>query len=84
MSNVTNVTNVINITDINFNDLGFPIPEMVYNLPAEKQTEILKYYKNMDERDIKAYIIAFSHLGTSFNICKSNGYKEWKKNNKIL
>ena len=71
-----------NLTDtdiINFNELGLPIPEMVRKLTNEKQTEILEYYKNMDERDKKAYIIAFNHLGTSFNICKSNGYKEWKK-----
>jgi hypothetical protein len=29
------------------------------------------------------YLIAKDHLGSSFNILKSNGYKEWKnKNNK--
>ena len=65
--------------DNTFNDFGLPIPEMVYNLAHEKQDEIVNYIKSMDERDKKAYRIAFNHLGTSFNVCKSNGYKDWKK-----
>jgi hypothetical protein len=67
------------IIDNTFSECVLPIPVMVYNLAHEKQTEILNYIKSMDERDKKAYKIAFNHLGTSFNICKSNGYKEWKK-----
>jgi len=65
--------------DNTFKDCGLPIPLIVYNLAEEKQCEIINYIKSMDERDKKAYKIAFNHLGTSFNICKSNGYKEWKK-----
>ena len=65
--------------DRTFSECGLPIPVIVYNLEQEKQTEIINYIKSMDERDKKAYKIAFNHLGTSFNICKSNGYKEWKK-----
>ena len=67
------------IIDNTFNECGLPIPLMVHNLAHEKQCEILNYIKSMNERDTKAYKIAFNHLGTSFNICKSNGYKEWKK-----
>ena len=26
----------------------------------------------------QAYLIAYNHLGSSFNIYKSNGFKEWK------
>lgn len=65
--------------DRNFGECGLPIPIMVYNLAHEKQDEIINYIKSMDERDKKAYRIAFNHLGTSFNVCKSNGYKDWKK-----
>ena len=65
--------------DNTFSECGLPIPVIVYNLAQEKQTEIINYIKSMDERDKKAYKIAFNHLGKSFNICKSNGYKEWKK-----
>jgi hypothetical protein len=31
-----------------------------------------------NETQKKAYLIAFHHLGSSFNIYKSNGFKEWK------
>jgi plasmid replication initiation protein len=62
-----------------FCEYELPIPIMVYNLAHEKQDEIINYIKSMDERDKKAYRIALNHLGTSFNICKSNGYKDWKK-----
>jgi hypothetical protein len=65
--------------DNTFSECGLPIPVMVYDLAHEKQFQILNYIKSMDERDKKAYKIAFNHLGTSFNISKSNGYKEWKK-----
>ena len=65
--------------DNTFSECGLPIPVIVYNLAQEKQSEIMNYINSMDERDKKAYKIAFNHLGTSFNICKSNGYKEWKK-----
>lgn len=70
------------IIDNTFSIHGLPIPAIIYNLEHEKQTEILNYIKSMDERDKKAYKIAFNHLGTSFNICKSNGYKDWKKASK--
>jgi hypothetical protein len=65
--------------DNTFCECSLPIPEIFYNLTQENQSQILNYIKSMNERDKKAYKIAFNHLGTSFNICKSNGYKEWKK-----
>uniref|UniRef100_A0A6C0IHW8 Uncharacterized protein n=1 Tax=viral metagenome TaxID=1070528 RepID=A0A6C0IHW8_9ZZZZ len=65
--------------DNTFIEYELPIPAMIYNLEHEKKDDILNYIKSMDERDKKAYKIAFNHLGTSFNICKSNGYKDWKK-----
>ena len=33
----------------------------------------------MDEINRKAYKIAYEHLKSSFNIVKSNGFKEWKQ-----
>ena len=44
----------------------------------EKEKEIEKYIAQMDETHRKAYLIAKKHLGTSFNIYRSNGFKEWK------
>jgi hypothetical protein len=67
---------------IDFSQLQLNIPQEVYNVTREKQEEIYEYLKNMDENDRKAYIIAFEHLGSSFNIYRSNGFKEWKQSKK--
>ncbi len=64
---------------IDFEDLKLPIPEIVYNYSHENQKEIYEYLKQMDRIHIKSYLIAKEHLGSSFNIYKSNGFKEWKK-----
>lgn len=44
----------------------------------QEQTEINNYLIQMTETQKKAYLIAKDHLGTSFNILKSNGFIEWK------
>jgi hypothetical protein len=41
-----------------------------------------EYIQQLTPLQVKALNIAKSHLGTSFNIFKSNGYIEWKKTNK--
>jgi len=57
--------------------------ELKLSIIEEKEKEILNYISQLDENSKKAYLIAKDHLGSSFNILKSNGYKEWKnKNNK--
>jgi len=67
---------------MDFKCLNLPIPETVYKCSLEKQNDIFEYLQSMDEHHKKAYLIAISHLGTSFNIEKSNGYKEWKNKKK--
>ena len=62
------------------NNIGIPIPKLVFEENEENQKNILEYLKTMDEKKFKAYNIAFNHLGSSFNILKSNGYKDWAKN----
>jgi competence protein ComGC len=62
---------------IDSNELS--IPESVQKLPIEKQTELHNYLIQMTPSQKKAYLIAKDHLGTSFNILKSNGFIEWKK-----
>ena len=64
-------------SSINFDQLGLPIPNLVLTLPVEKQREIFNYLSQLDELNKKAYLIAQDHLGSSFNIYKSNGYKDW-------
>jgi hypothetical protein len=53
-------------------------PEHFDTLSKILQDEIIDYLNSMDDRQFKAYLIAKEHLGSSFNIFKSNGYKEWK------
>lgn len=43
--------------------------------------EVEQYISKMTELQRKAYLIAKSHLGTSFNIKKSNGFKDFKRSN---
>ena len=69
-------------SQINFELTKLSIPESVFKLSLEKQTEIYNYLIQMNEHQKKAYLIAKDHLGTSFNILKSNGYSEWIKINK--
>ncbi len=63
---------------VNFEATELSIPESVLKLPIEKQTDIYNYLIQMTKSQKKAYLIAKDHLGTSFNILKSNGFFEWK------
>lgn len=65
--------------NIHFESLNLPIPEIVNSYCYEEKKEIFNYLKQMDKMHIKGYLIAKEHLGSSFNIYKSNGFKEWKK-----
>jgi len=63
---------------IDFALLNISIPETVKQYSLEKQQEIYDYLSQLDLHHKQAYLIAYSHLGSSFNIYKSNGFKEWK------
>lgn len=63
-----------------FEELHIPIPAFVKEYSYEKQAEIYNYLKTMDEKHKKAYCIAYEHLGTSFHVYHSNGFKDWLKN----
>jgi ABC-type Fe2+-enterobactin transport system substrate-binding protein len=67
-----------------FNELDIPIPDIVYSYDDKKQQELYNYLLQLinDEQQKKAYTIAFQHLASSFNIYKSNGFKEWKSKQK--
>jgi hypothetical protein len=58
------------------------LPDNFENYDKSTQESIIKYIKQLDSIEKKAYIIGKQHLGTSFNIIKSNGYINWQKNNK--
>ena len=63
---------------IDFSILKLPVHDNIYSRNIEDQKHIYDYLSQLDEQQKKAYVIAYNHLGSSFNICKSNGYKEWK------
>lgn len=54
-----------------------PIPENKANQVNREQ--ILTYINQLTETEKQAYMIAYQHLGTSFNILNSNGYKKYTK-----
>ena len=63
---------------VDFESLNMKIPELIKSYPIEKQREIFQYLSELDDLNKKAYEIAADHLGSSFNIYRSNGFKEWK------
>jgi hypothetical protein len=84
MNNTNNVNNkdktlTLNMLSSDFDKLMIPIPDLIRKYPEEQQKEILEYLEQLDEHHKKTYKIAFDHLGSSFNIYKSNGFKEWKQ-----
>jgi hypothetical protein len=64
---------------IQFDTLNLPIPTIIQSYTIEKQREIFQYLSEMHEKERVGYKIAFEHLGTSFDIYRSNGFINWKK-----
>ena len=49
---------------------------------TKNEENLLQQYLNtLDEKEILAYNIAKEHLGMSFQLEKSIGYLDWKKQN---
>jgi hypothetical protein len=48
----------------------------------ETNPSIQQYLAQLDDIQKKAHDIAKHHLGTSYNIAKSNGYMDWLKQQK--
>ena len=63
---------------IPFQELDLIIPSYVKECPYENQKEIYEYLKQLDTLEKKAFRIAQNHLGTSFHIGRSNGFKDWQ------
>jgi hypothetical protein len=45
----------------------------------DTKTLLKLYLETLNEKEMKAYIIAKNHLGTSFQLEKSVGFKKWKQ-----
>jgi len=56
-----------------------PLPIHFENYDDDTQASIIEYISHLSEIEKKAYKIAYNHLGSSFNVVKSNGYNDWLK-----
>jgi hypothetical protein len=63
-------------------ELGLELPNNFENYDETYKNDIINYLKQLDTIERKAYTIGKQHLGTSFNVIKSNGFAEWKKKSK--
>jgi len=71
-------TNTKLITEL-IAELDVELPNNFYNYDQETQELIVKYIHQLDRIEKMAYTIGKQHLGTSFNVVKSNGFIDWKK-----
>jgi len=64
---------------IDFESLKLPISPKISTLSEEAQALIFNYLNNLTETEKICYKIAYQHLGSSFDILRSNGYSDWLK-----
>ncbi len=55
----------------------------IQRMDTNMEQLLTQYIQSLNEKEQKAYLIAKSHLGTSFNLQKSNGFIQWAKTNNI-
>lgn len=60
------------------NDLYTDNELKLYNEVDRKN--ICEYLNQLSNKEKQVYIIAKQHLGSSFNLLKSNGYCKWMSN----
>jgi hypothetical protein len=64
-------------------EIGIELPNNFETYDDSVKESVVKYLKQLNRIEKHAYTIGKSHLGTSFNVLKSNGYNDWlKKENK--
>jgi len=63
-------------------ELGLELPNNFENYDEKTKELIINYLKQLNTIEKQAYTIGKKHLGSSFNVVKSNGFNHWKKNNK--
>jgi len=61
---------------------GLLLPDNFETFNEDLKANLLQYFNQLDPIEKKAYKIAKEHLGSSFNIVKSNGYCDWLKEQK--
>jgi hypothetical protein len=69
------MSNLSSVTDLK-------MPDNFESYDIKLQSSIIEYLSQLNAIEKKAYKIAKEHLGSSFNIVKSNGYCDWLKEHK--
>ena len=64
------------------NKSTLPLPNNFDMLSPDVKELVIEYVNQLTEIEQKAYKIAKDHLGSSFNVVKSNGYCDWLKTRK--
>jgi hypothetical protein len=59
--------------------LPVELPNNFDKYDEQIKADIISYIKQMSPIECHAYTIGKEHLGSSFNIIKSNGFISWKK-----
>ncbi len=62
-------------------ELQLPLPDNFERYEIKVQELIVAYLRQLNPIERRAYCIGKSHLGTSFNVVKSNGFNEWMEEN---
>ena len=63
-------------------ELDLKLPDNFENYNTIEKELVFNYLKQLNKIERQAYTIGKEHLGSSFNILKSNGFIDWKKTNK--
>jgi hypothetical protein len=62
--------------------VDLPLPDNFNSYDEGLKANVIEYLSQLDPIEKKAYKIAKDHLGSSFNIVKSNGFCDWVKEQK--
>jgi len=70
--------------EVDFSSLNLNISPFTQGYSIVLQREIFEYLSQLDDNHRNAYQIAYDHLGLSFNVARSNGFKGWSMVLKFL
>ena len=62
--------------------IDLPLPNNFDSYDEGLKATVIEYLSQLDPIEKKAYKIAKDHLGSSFNIVKSNGFCDWLREQK--
>lgn len=58
---------------------AIPLPPDFEQMTDEEKRDAIAYLNTLDEVEQIAYTIALEQLGSSFDLLRSNGFCDWKK-----